>query len=397
MKRLSLALLAAGVIALLLVVKAEATHVLGPIPTFPCRSNPCVWVIADGFSVYGDLHGDSRYRQAAEMLVNDWSKSGTVLLKLGPHNMTEPYLPGGGYCPAGNPDLKIDDVLCDPDGPGPQPSQCSPICPAGAWTNDCLGDPTLGVGLCVWAFGNGGNLNRAHIQCKIEDNCNPLSAQTRYTMCQEYGHVLGLNHEGGGCMFSTPATPRPTLHDILAVASLHPPLGSACDTQACFNQTVADNDEDNDGVRNTDEASCGDGALWYDSARFPERSGGGDDNGNTLINELLTATYVGGNTDITTEARIDDYDCDGDTWTGTAEKYIFTSTLAKDQNRCMPAGWPPDPMPQNGNGRVQIDDVTFASGAFGSTTTPRAEIASQNNYVGIDDVAMFSALFGQIC
>jgi hypothetical protein len=87
-------------------------------------------------------------------------------------------------------------------------------------------------------------------------------------------------------------------------------------------------------------------------------------------------------------------DSDGDGWTDGAELTIGTDP----QNGCTPNGWPPDPAPSpDGNGVVQIDDVTFAAGAFGSTTTPRAEIASQNGVVQIDDVTAFAGRFGDTC
>ncbi len=87
-----------------------------------------------------------------------------------------------------------------------------------------------------------------------------------------------------------------------------------------------------------------------------------------------------------------DYDCDG--WTDPAELYIGTDPL----NSGTPGGWPPDPAPEpDGNCAVQIDDVTFAASAFGSTTTPRAEIASPNGKVQIDDVTEFASRFGDTC
>jgi Tol biopolymer transport system component len=89
-----------------------------------------------------------------------------------------------------------------------------------------------------------------------------------------------------------------------------------------------------------------------------------------------------------------DDDIDGDGWLNTAEEFMGTNAL----NACTPGGWQPDPWPlPDGNGVVQIDDVTFAAGAFGSTTTLRAEIASQNGIVQIDDVAAFAGRFGQAC
>lgn len=87
-------------------------------------------------------------------------------------------------------------------------------------------------------------------------------------------------------------------------------------------------------------------------------------------------------------------DADGDGWTDQAEQFIGTDP----QNACVPNGWPPDPRPApDGNGVVQVDDVTFAASSFGSTTSPRAEIASQNGAVQIDDVTAFASRFGEMC
>jgi len=41
--------------------------------------------------------------------------------------------------------------------------------------------------------------------------------------------------------------------------------------------------------------------------------------------------------------------------------------------------------------------VIIAAGAFGSTTTPRAEIATQNGTVQIDDIVAFASAFGATC
>ena len=66
-------------------------------------------------------------------------------------------------------------------------------------------------------------------------------------------------------------------------------------------------------------------------------------------------------------------------------------------------GWPPDSAPvPDGNCVVQIDDVAFANSRFGAQIgdaiyTGRAEIASQDGTVAIDDVAAFASRFGQSC
>jgi len=89
-----------------------------------------------------------------------------------------------------------------------------------------------------------------------------------------------------------------------------------------------------------------------------------------------------------------DADDDNDSWTDGAEGFITTNPLVA----CTPGGWPPDPQPApNGNGTVQIDDVAYTAGAFGSTTTHRAEIATQNGTVQIDDIAAFAGRFGDTC
>jgi hypothetical protein len=94
-----------------------------------------------------------------------------------------------------------------------------------------------------------------------------------------------------------------------------------------------------------------------------------------------------------------DGDIDGDGWTNAAEEFIGTDAW----NACAPAGWPPDPAPApNGNGIVQIDDVTFVAGKFGLSSgeagySPRAELASQDGSIQIDDVAAAAGRFGHAC
>jgi lysophospholipase L1-like esterase len=88
------------------------------------------------------------------------------------------------------------------------------------------------------------------------------------------------------------------------------------------------------------------------------------------------------------------FDMDADGWITGAEEYIGTDAL----NPCTAGGWPPDAQPApGGNGIVQIDDVAFAAGTFGSASTPRAEIANQNGIVQIDDIAEFAGRFGKSC
>ena len=96
-------------------------------------------------------------------------------------------------------------------------------------------------------------------------------------------------------------------------------------------------------------------------------------------------------------------DSDGDGFGDAVEATLGTDQFAA----CSPAAghdaWPPDPAPEpDGNGAVQVDDVSFASSLFGTQMgdagyTPRAEIASQNGAVQVDDVTAFASRFGQSC
>jgi hypothetical protein len=56
----------------------------------------------------------------------------------------------------------------------------------------------------------------------------------------------------------------------------------------------------------------------------------------------------------------------------------------------------------DGDGAVEIDDVSFAASRFGTETggakyTPRVELASQNGIVQIDDIEAFASRFGAGC
>jgi len=56
----------------------------------------------------------------------------------------------------------------------------------------------------------------------------------------------------------------------------------------------------------------------------------------------------------------------------------------------------------NGNGVVQIDDVTYVAGRFGLATgqdgyRAAAELANQNGIIQIDDVMAAAAAFGRNC
>lgn len=343
--------LAALIVAGSIVSSGEATHELGGLSTMQCALNPCVIQVENHFGNYGTLHGDARYQIAAEMMVNDWSKSGVYLKLVYPSSVPYPGMVYGLFCPAGDPGTQEDDVLCDPDGFGGEPSQCTPVCPAGAWENTCTESVQANtVMFCAARTTTGGNATRARIACPYEDDlygwgdCNPLSQNgsghwvwTRAMLCHEVGHMLGLDHEGGGCMQGVNLAPRPTLHDIQAVAALHAPNPNCFPGADVCSYLTTDSDGDDDGISNVAEANCGDGSYWNDAARVPEKLNGLDDNGNTLIDEQLWTTYVGGATNITTEPYIDDYDCDGDGYKGWEEQHIYamaTSDTARDQDRC---------------------------------------------------------------
>jgi beta-lactamase superfamily II metal-dependent hydrolase len=83
-------------------------------------------------------------------------------------------------------------------------------------------------------------------------------------------------------------------------------------------------DFDGDGVNTTDEINCGSNPNHPGSR--PERMDtGGDDDGDTLVNEALPPGAQA-------------HDCDGDGYVGTAEAHVGTS----DQDPCGGSGWPSD-------------------------------------------------------
>jgi len=90
-----------------------------------------------------------------------------------------------------------------------------------------------------------------------------------------------------------------------------------------------------------------------------------------------------------------DPDDDNDTWTDIAETYITTDPTWP----CFPNGWPPD---IDDDSKVTAADVAWASQRFGTSPgnplyTPRAEIASQDGFIGSDDVNAFNNRFGTNC
>jgi hypothetical protein len=134
-------------------------------------------------------------------------------------------------------------------------------------------------------------------------------------------------------------------------------MGDACDN--CPNDPedfdgfedgdgCPDPDNDGDGSLDTiDQLVCGGDPL--DGNKIPERVDGTfagvDDDGDTEVDEPLPPGS-------------EDYDCDGDGWTGNQEKLIFNVTsTANDQDPCGHDGWPTDLYPDN---KLTIGDfVTF--------------------------------------
>ena len=376
MNRLSLALLVGGVMFVLLALTTEASHNAYPLGS---GTNSAIAKLGDN-SCPG-------HRATIEAAVNTWNRSEVVNIQLVPGTATlnceHPSIYDGATCYPSPPEC-----TCDPPG-GTYPNfPC-------AWSGgrECIDYsgqsivqlcPQLEYGLAGYGCCPG----------KIRFNSDSFP-QSPYVvlfwqgiMCHEMGHWLGVNHFAStpqtSCMnspaySSTPIVPEQ--HDFDTIAAIYTLPGC----NPCLNMN---GDFDGDGVLTRDESFCG--ANAYDSLRKPERLNGIDDDFDNLIDEALPTNAV--------PSSVNLRDCDGDTWSGNAEKYIFSSAnFTHNQKPCMPNGWPPDPQPQNGNGRVQVDDVVFASSAFGSTTTPRAEIASQNGIVQVDDVVMFSALFGATC
>ena len=95
-----------------------------------------------------------------------------------------------------------------------------------------------------------------------------------------------------------------------------------------------------------------------------------------------------------------DSDDDNDGWPDAAEQFMTTNPLVS----CGTNGWPPDtePLATGGNQAVQIDDISFVAGRFGTTPpnplyTPRAEVSSQNGAIQIDDVSVSAGAFGDTC
>ncbi len=103
-----------------------------------------------------------------------------------------------------------------------------------------------------------------------------------------------------------------------------PALDTSCETI----------DVDCDGIFNAAEVPCGSDSLAV--ASVPERVDGAfagvDDDGDTETDEPLPPGS-------------EDYDCDGDGYTGTAEALVFSQSTNRDQDPCGSDGWPADITP----------------------------------------------------
>ena len=114
-----------------------------------------------------------------------------------------------------------------------------------------------------------------------------------------------------------------------------PAVGLAETTPQCNNNT----DDDSDGYVNdgcpgaTETNACGSDPM--NAGRRPERLDGAfagvNDDGDSTTDEALPSPGSDG------------FDCDGDGWSGSAEKYIFSAgATANDQDPCGASGWPAD-------------------------------------------------------
>jgi hypothetical protein len=108
-------------------------------------------------------------------------------------------------------------------------------------------------------------------------------------------------------------------------------IGNACDS----------GDSDGDFLVDTTEYFCGSPAN--DGSKRPERVDlAGDDDGDTLVNEVLPVGAA-------------NYDCDGDGYGGSSEDRIFAGAGGRDQDACGNNGWPSDLLDSN---LVNVGDLS---------------------------------------
>jgi hypothetical protein len=120
------------------------------------------------------------------------------------------------------------------------------------------------------------------------------------------------------------------------------------DTDGDLAGNDCDSDDDNDGVPDAEEASCGGDSL--DVGVRPERVdgpfAGQDDDDDGMTDEPLPP-------------GADIYDCDGDGYAGLVELFVFGS--GQDQARCGLSSWPSDYVTggtPNSTDRISITDLT---------------------------------------
>jgi Tol biopolymer transport system component len=147
-----------------------------------------------------------------------------------------------------------------------------------------------------------------------------------------------------------------------------------------------DPDDDNDTLLDTMETACGSDPLSASSR--PERTDtAGDDDGDGLVNEALPPGSGA-------------YDCDGDTFSGSLEQYVFSATnAANDQKRCGEDAWPVD---INNDSVSDITDIALVGSSFGKAAPPapvRHNVAPDpsDGFVDITDIARVGSFFGKGC
>ena len=144
-------------------------------------------------------------------------------------------------------------------------------------------------------------------------------------------------------------------------------------------------DSDGDLLSNLTEAKCGSNPL--NAVSMPERiDTPGDDDGDTLVNEGLPA-------------GAEAYDCDGDGFPGSTEKYVFSAaSTVSDQKRCGVNAWPAD---INNDGFVDIlGDISAVTNYFGQPVPPapvRYNIAPDGFIDILGDISRMTGVFGQSC
>lgn len=247
---------------------------------------------------------------------------------------------------------------------------------------------------------------------------NPSSTGT-YTFQGSYvslgGTYTAIDH-ASVCVGASCPTPTPTPTAMPTATPTPSPTPCAdsdgdgwTDCQEAFIGTSAGNACTPGGwPPDPEPAPGGSGSVQIDdvaqaAGRFGAQTGGpkyaarveiASQNGYVQIDDIAAFAGRFGNT-----CAVSCPDSDGDGWTDCQEAFIGTSA----GNPCTPGGWPPDPQPApDGNGSVQIDDVAYAAGRFGTQTgspgyAARAEIASQNGYIQIDDIAALAGRFGDSC